>query len=139
MRAAAIAPNFCGADGVKNTIADFSAASLIGYNKHDFISHILTSFCWGRVFPAPSLLVLYPLAAAVIVPAVGVVVAVVGGSITAVAVGVVAGGVVGAGGRVEAVNILGAVRAIAIACGTVTIHHFSIPHFCFVGVVAGGF
>jgi hypothetical protein len=71
--------------------------------------------------------------------AVGVVVAVVVGSITAVAVGVVTGGVIGAGGRVETVDILGAVGRVAIACGTVTIHHFSIPHFCFIGVVAGGF
>lgn len=54
--------------------------------------------------------------------AVGIV-AVVGGSVTAVAVGVVGRGVVGAGGVVETVDILGAVGAVAVALGAVAVHH----------------
>ena len=55
----------------------------------------------------------------------------VGGSVTAIAIGIVAGGIVGTGGRVEAVNILGAVGGVAIACGTIAIHHCCLPlsHF----------
>ena len=47
----------------------------------------------------------------------------VGGSVAAITVSVVAGGVVGTCGRIEAVNILGAVRRVAIASRTITIHH----------------
>ena len=47
----------------------------------------------------------------------------VGGSITAIAVSVVIGGVVGTGGGVEAVNILGAVGGVRETFGAIAIHH----------------
>ena len=47
----------------------------------------------------------------------------VGGSVTAVAVGVVGRGVVGAGGGIEAVNILGAVGGVGETFGAIAVHH----------------
>ena len=47
----------------------------------------------------------------------------VGGSVTTIAGGVVGRGVVGTGGRVEAVNILGAVRGVGEAFGAIAVRH----------------
>ena len=47
----------------------------------------------------------------------------VGGSVTTVAVGVVSRGVVGAGGRIEAVNILGAVGGVGETFGAIAVRH----------------
>ena len=47
----------------------------------------------------------------------------VGGSITAITIGVVGRGVVGTGGRIEAVNILGAVGGVGETFRAIAIHH----------------
>jgi hypothetical protein len=84
----------------------------------------------GKSFCQALLLLTFVVAACTIVPA-RLLRGGVGGSVTAIAVSVVASGVVGTGGRVEAVNILGAVGAVAVACGAIAVHHCCLPlsHF----------
>ena len=47
----------------------------------------------------------------------------VGGSVTTITGGVVDRGVVGTGGRIEAINILGAVGGVGETFGAIAVHH----------------
>ena len=76
----------------------------------------------GKGFCQALLLLTFVVASCAIVPA-RLLRGGVGGSVATITAGVVAGGVVGAGGGIETIHIFGAIRGVAVASRAISVHH----------------